>query len=309
MVPGVSRAPLRGWSRRRPQRRRRLGSHRGGSRRRARRRGRHQACRVAPPKEPVQGRVPLCVARCLSVILVASIGALAGSTASTRPALAASCDPIQTPPTFAGPGADRADRARLRARLAGGDRRRGRPVRAGGRRCEPACRQRRSRDVLGRTASALRAGRDAGARDARRPGGDPRCDPTPARPRHAPGRGRPARRGHPGDPLADGQRPRRRGERHRCAASRPLRARGPHGLRRDADPRQRARRDHPDAEPGRPRGRAAAERLLLRHEPRLVRPDAARDRGKAGALAPVPGRHAHRRPRDGREPLLLPTGR
>ena len=94
-----------------------------------------------------------------------------------------------------------------------------------------------------------------------------------------------------------------------AAASRPLRARRPHGLRRDADPRQRARRDHRDAEPGRPRGRAAAERLLLRHEPRLVRPDAARDRGKARALAAVPGRHAHRRPRDGREALLLPTGR
>ena len=41
--------------------------------------------------------------------------------------------------------------------------------------------------------------------------------------------------------------------------------------RRAADPRQRARRDHPDAEPRRPPGRAAAERLLLRHEPRLVR--------------------------------------
>ena len=38
----------------------------------------------------------------LVVILVASIGALAGSTASTRPALAASCDPIQTPPVFQG---------------------------------------------------------------------------------------------------------------------------------------------------------------------------------------------------------------
>ena len=38
----------------------------------------------------------------LVVILVASIGALAGSTASTRPALAASCDPIQTPPSFLG---------------------------------------------------------------------------------------------------------------------------------------------------------------------------------------------------------------
>ena len=38
----------------------------------------------------------------LVLILVASIGALAGSTASTRPALAASCDPIQTPPIFPG---------------------------------------------------------------------------------------------------------------------------------------------------------------------------------------------------------------
>src|SRR3546814_2801484 len=35
----------------------------GGSRRRARRRGRHQACRVAPPEDPAQGRVPPCVAR------------------------------------------------------------------------------------------------------------------------------------------------------------------------------------------------------------------------------------------------------
>jgi hypothetical protein len=38
----------------------------------------------------------------LVVILVASIGAVAGSTASTRSALAASCDPIQTPPSFQG---------------------------------------------------------------------------------------------------------------------------------------------------------------------------------------------------------------
>ena len=87
-----------------------------------------------------------------------------------------------------GPGADRPDGARLRARLAGGDRRRGRPVRAGGRHCQPAGRQRGSRDVLERTPSALRAGRDARARDARRPGGDPRCDPTPARPRTPPPR-------------------------------------------------------------------------------------------------------------------------
>ena len=38
----------------------------------------------------------------LFVLLVVSIGALAGSTAVTRPALGATCDPIQTPPTFAG---------------------------------------------------------------------------------------------------------------------------------------------------------------------------------------------------------------
>ena len=38
----------------------------------------------------------------LVVVLVSSIGALAGSTAVTRPALGATCDPIQTPATFAG---------------------------------------------------------------------------------------------------------------------------------------------------------------------------------------------------------------
>jgi hypothetical protein len=38
----------------------------------------------------------------LFVLLVVSIGALAGSTAVSRPALGATCDPIQTPPTFAG---------------------------------------------------------------------------------------------------------------------------------------------------------------------------------------------------------------
>ncbi len=38
----------------------------------------------------------------LAVILVASIGALAGSTVVAPPALGALCDPIQTPLTFAG---------------------------------------------------------------------------------------------------------------------------------------------------------------------------------------------------------------
>ena len=38
----------------------------------------------------------------LAVLLVLSIGALAGSAAPTRAASSATCDPIQTPPTFAG---------------------------------------------------------------------------------------------------------------------------------------------------------------------------------------------------------------
>ena len=67
------------------------------------------------------------------------------------------------------------------------------------------------------------------------------------------------------------------------------------------------RRDHPDPEPRRPRGRDAPERLRVRHEPRLVRAHPARDGREARAAAPVPRRALHRRPRDGREPLLLPA--
>ena len=54
-----------------------------------------------------------------------------------------------------------------------------------------------------------------------------------------------------------------------------------------------------DPEPGRPRGRHPAQRLRLRHEPRLVRPHPARDRRQDRAAAPLPAGAVHRRPRDG----------
>ena len=207
----------------------------------------------------------------LVVILVASIGALAGSTASTRPALAASCDPIQTPPVFQG----QAPTAQTVLGFGLGSQE---VTAAEADRYVQAVDAASTRVVSGVLATSWE-GRPlryalVGTPEHVTPAGLAAiraATATPARPRDAARRGRRARRGHPGDPLADGQRPRRRGERHGRRASRPLRARRPHRLRRDADPRQRARRDHPDAEPGRPRGRAAAERLLLRHEPRLVR--------------------------------------
>ena len=109
--------------------------------------------------------------------------------------------------------------------------------------------------------------------------------------------------------MADGERPRRRGERDRRRAARSLRARRPRRLRGDADPRERRRRDHPDSESRRTRGGNAAELLRVRHEPRLVRAHSGRDRHEARA-APAPPRHALcRRPRDGRQPLLLPADR
>ena len=77
----------------------------------------------------------------------------------------------------------------------------------------------------------------------------------------------------------------------------------------DADPRQRDRRDPPDPEPGRPRGRHPPQRLRLRHEPRLVRAHAARDRRQARAAPALPAGAVHRRPRDGPPGLLLPAQR
>ena len=99
----------------------------------------------------------------------------------------------------------------------------------------------------------------------------------------------------------------RRADRRRAAHA--LRARRPRGLRGRSDPRERARGDPADAEPGRPRGRHAPQRLRVRHEPRLVRPHAAGDRRQGRAAAPLPGRDVHRRPRDGPRQLLLPAER
>ena len=112
------------------------------------------------------------------------------------------------------------------------------------------------------------------------------------------------------DPVDRRQRPRRRGERHRRVAARAVGARRPLGLRGAADPRRGARRHPADAEPGRPRGRHAPQRLRLRHEPRLVRAHAARDRRQARDAAPLPAGAVHRRARDGRQQqLLLPAQR
>ena len=102
------------------------------------------------------------------------------------------------------------------------------------------------------------------------------------------------------DPVDRRQRPRRRGERHRRVAARAVGARRPLGLRGAADPRRGRRRAPADAEPGRPRGRHAPQRLRLRHEPRLVRAHAAGDRRQARDAAPLPAGAVHRRARDGR---------
>ena len=95
--------------------------------------------------------------------------------------------------------------------------------------------------------------------------------------------------------VADGERPRRRGERDRRRVARALRARRPRRLRGAADPRQRRRGDHPDAESGRARGGDAAELLRVRHEPRLVRAHAGRDRHQARVASALPGHALCRR--------------
>ena len=143
-------------------------------------------------------------------------------------------------------------------------------------------------------------------RPRRRPGGR-RDAPEPAR---EPGR-RQRRAGiRAGHPLALGQRPRQRGERRRRRARTSLYnladrsdcvvddilanaivvilpIQNPDG-REDADPPQPQR---------------------LRHEPRLVRPDPARDRRQARGPPQVPADALHRRPRVRPAELLLPAER
>ena len=84
------------------------------------------------------------------------------------------------------------------------------------------------------------------------------------------------------------QRPRHGGERRRRGAAGALRPRRPHRLRRE----QRSLSDSvvvilADPEPRRSRARDAPQRLRVRHEPRLVRADPARDRRQAGGAAPA----------------------
>jgi hypothetical protein len=118
-----------------------------------------------------------------------------------------------------------------------------------------------------------------------------------------------ARRQRSRNPLDRRERPRRRGERDGRSAPRHVRARRPQRLRRHADPRQRRRGHRAHPEPGRARGGAAPELVRVRHEPRLVRPDAAPNRLEGRARQAVPARPLHRRPRDGDEHLLLPAER
>ena len=145
----------------------------------------------------------------------------------------------------------------------------------------PACWRARCRvaplryAIVGQPERVTGAGAGGRARRGRRADG----------PRHHAGAGGGDRRGQPGDPLDRRQRARRRGERHRRVAARALGAGRPPGLRGAADPRRVDRRDPPDAEPRRPRGGHAAQRLRLRHEPRLVRAHPARDGRQARAAA------------------------
>ena len=185
-----------------------------------------------------------------------------------------------------------------------------RPLPGGRRPREPAGDQRRGRHVRPTTRASLRDRRRARQRHAQGPRARARRRGEADGPGHLGLRGRVDRAREPRDPLDRRQRARRRGERHRRGAAHALRARGPRRLRRPADPRHVARRDPPDAEPGRPRGRHAPELLRLRHEPRLVRAHAARDGRQGRAAAPLSGRDVHRRARDGQPGrLLLPAQR
>ena len=103
---------------------------------------------------------------------------------------------------------------------------------------------------------------------------------------------------HPGDPVGLGQRPRQRGERRGRLAPRPVRA----GRARATASSTDILADAivvilPIPEPGRPRGGDSAQPLRLRHEPRLVRPDAAGDRRQARGHPRLPADALHRRPR------------
>ena len=148
-----------------------------------------------------------------------------------------------------------------------------------------------------------RAGRD------RAPGGHRRGHaPAAARP-ETPERAAELAARAPRDRVDRVERPRQRAVRRRRVDAADLRAAGPHRLLQRA-PAARGRHVLPaDAEPRRPRGELAHEPVRVRHEPRLVRAVAARDRRQARRDPPLPADPLHRRARAGRHRRLLPAER
>ena len=102
---------------------------------------------------------------------------------------------------------------------------------------------------------------------------------------------------------------RRRGERRGRLPQGALRPRRADRLRGRADPGRGDRPDRSDPQPGRTRARPATQRQRVRHEPRLVRADAARDRRGHRVHAPVPTPAGDRRARDGHVHVLLSAER
>ena len=239
---------------------------------------------VGCPDRKIQMRVVAMRVRRPVVAAVALLLALpvAVATGGGTGAAAAACDPFTTTPTYdpAVPTAKSVlgfDLGQREVTTAESDRYLRAIDAASPRGRRDRCSPPRSRAGRCATPSSARPPGSAAAQAGRdRPLRDPADDP---------GAGRGDRRDRAGDPLGRGQRARRRGERHRRVAAGALRAGGPHRLRRRPDPRQRGRRDPADPEPGRPRARHPAQRLRLRHEPRLVRPHPAGDRRQARGAA------------------------